>query len=598
MRRDDRLRRAMRKSRTEQRLSPPKRRSMTSPPTPADLCKTFAAGTLAASLARDFDLTNPADVESATQTCVVLHNAGAIDLLQLIEARQIAALDAPDRLRAIDRFGDLLPALDVSPERLLRLLDVHVTPEDPTGFSYRLQAAYRAWCRVRPTEARRLVAAAAAGDAVARGFLAPALEATQDPQLARDTAGSADALIRGAAIAVLGNLEDHDAASRAATAALFHTLATNCPDADTHAQLLRAWAAMVRRGVPEANSQTVPLLRRLLALTDEAVLQEAAQMLWSTVRALEKEAIGLLLEALAQVRADQTLTLKALDLACYTMLEAGLHAEATAFVTQLVTRADEPPPPDAFGRFMRALATGPTARLSPVIVHWLLLGDHRLCDGLLGALHTQAIEGAPIYLDPAALEIPGAAHLLLCEKAVGWFFVKPITAASILVSVLRVCAPDTAVGVLALLTDPLLRNYSCVRDYLRTLDAADAERVAPAVAAHDAYHAALEGVPYLPELRPSEHRRRIERLRAADHMRKAHKDAQQQSVLMPLVSRSVLLYGNRTLTYRHTPAGAPEPVEMDLRSFGVSVEMPSMQFVDPVALDYQLLMLRRKRMNP
>lgn len=568
---------------------------MTSHPTRTALLESFVNGTLAADLACNFGLTDPAEIASADDACVALHNAGTIDLLELISTGQLAALDAPDRLIAIDRLGRLLPALEVSSERLLHLLEAHVTPAQQDGLSYRLQKAYQAWCQRHPSDARRIVEAAAAGDDAARRFLTPALEATKDIALARDTARGPDALIRSAAIAVLGALDDPNPTSRAATAALFPTLATDYPEAATCAQLLRAWADMVRRGVPETNGRTVPLLRQLLVALDASVLQEAAQMLWGTVRVLPDEAINLLLEALTQVRAEQGLTLKALDLACYTLLDAGRHAEAIAFVTELVTRADHPIPLDAFNHFTFALASGPTVRLSPAIVRWLLSGDARLCEGLLSALHTQAVEGAPIYLEPADLAIPPAAQRLLCERAVGWFFVKPITATSILVSVLRVCTSETADFILPLLADPLLRNYACARDYLRSLEAADTQRVAPALAIHDSYQKALEAVRDLPELRPSEHRRRIERLRAGDRMRDAQKHAQEQSVLMQLVSRSVLLYGNRALTYRQTLSGKREPIEVELKSIGVSVEMPSMQFVDPVGLEYQLRMLRRKR---
>jgi len=568
---------------------------MTSLPTPDALRASFAAGTFAADLARNFGLTDPATIASTTEACVALHNAGSIDLLDLVVTGQLTALNGADSFLAIDRFGELLPALDLPSERLVLLLDAHVPLADHNGLSYRLLTAYQAWCRRHPDDARRIVETAAAGAAAARRFLAPALEGTQDIALARETARATDAVSRAAAIAVLGNLDDPDSSSRAATAALFHSLATDYPDPASHAQLVRAWAEMVRRGVPETSDRTVPLLRRLLTAPDPSVLQEAAQMLWTTVRVLPADAMALLLDALAQVRPEQTMTLRALDLACYTLLDAGRHAEATVFVTEMVTRADHPLPLDAFDRFMNGLATGPTARLSPAVVRWLLSGDGRLCEGLLRALHTQAVEGAPIYLEPADLAIPPAAQRLLCERAVGWFFVKPIAATSIVVSVLRVCAPETADAILPLLADPLLRNYSCARDYLLALDAADAQRIAPALAVHNAYQEALEAVPDLPELRPSEHHRRIERLRAGDRMRDAQQHAQQQSVLMQLVSRSVLLYGSRTLTYRQTPTGTREPVEMELKSIGVSYEMPSMHFVDPVGLDYQLRMLRRQR---
>jgi hypothetical protein len=78
-------------------------------------------------------------------------------------------------------------------------------------------------------------------------------------------------------------------------------------------------------------------------------------------------------------------------------------------------------------------------------------------------------------------------------------------------------------------------------------------------------------------------------------MAAAHKEAQKQSVLLNLIKRSVILYGNRSLSFVSAGDDTLRPMEMDLKPFEVSFEMPRMEIVDPIGLDLQLLILRNER---
>ena len=73
------------------------------------------------------------------------------------------------------------------------------------------------------------------------------------------------------------------------------------------------------------------------------------------------------------------------------------------------------------------------------------------------------------------------------------------------------------------------------------------------------------------------------------------KAAQRESVLLNMVHRQVILHGNGTLTYVAPPGGARQPMEMQLHEHGVSFEMPRVEIVDPVGLDYMLRLLRNRR---
>ena len=105
--------------------------------------------------------------------------------------------------------------------------------------------------------------------------------------------------------------------------------------------------------------------------------------------------------------------------------------------------------------------------------------------------------------------------MYLARKAIGYWFVQPVAAASFIVSLLR-HAPDATAGELrALLLDPLLLNYGgATRAYLEQVagDASDqaARHVTPVLAEYEQHLEGLRSVGEIPELRPSERQRRIE----------------------------------------------------------------------------------------
>ena len=68
--------------------------------------------------------------------------------------------------------------------------------------------------------------------------------------------------------------------------------------------------------------------------------------------------------------------------------------------------------------------------------------------------------------------------------------------------------------------------------------------------------------------------------------------AERESVLLAFVHRSTILYGKRSLTYVTDYDGSRRAVAMDLKSVGMSFELPRREILDPVGLDYTLRVFR------
>jgi hypothetical protein len=562
------------------------------------LAALFEKGMLAGEMARRFRLHDKAEIQVVEARCATLHNEGTLDLLRLVESDTLLGLRGSNFFMAAHFFCRILPELEATPARMMACVEALVTRGGEDGAANQPNAAFLTWCAKDPRRAREVIAAARGGDDLASRHLTFALEAINDITEARNIALAYDDARRLSAITALGRTADDDPASRAETLAAFGALLACGADDSLRANLLHATAAILARSRDVPSPEAVALVRRLVKDAGEFTVHQSAHVLWAYRQALQPDIVAVLLETLAHLNPANKGTVNELDLGLESLLELGHDEAAIAYVTQMLSLPDGSLELKALDAFTTTLLSGPPERLSRVVVQWLLLGAQRLCDGLANALRGRDLDGPQLDIRAKDLAISPSAQVFLCRKAIGWFFLMPTTAASVLVSVLRVCDAETAVEVLKLLVEPLLLNYGGVREYLKGLASDDVAKglVDQALAQNEAYLEAVWAIPAIKELQPSEHHRRIERLRMSDQMRDAHKQAQSQSVLLSLVKRSMLLYGNRSLSFIKDDKDALRPVEMDLKPFGVSFEMPRMEIVDPVGLDFSLRIFRTERM--
>ncbi|TGU74586.1 hypothetical protein E4633_03735 [Geomonas terrae] len=568
-------------------------------PTSEELVASFHEGTLALEMARRFGLTDKANLEVVEGRCAALHNAGTIDLLQLIEGDSLLGLEGHHFFSASNFYCHIIPELETTPARMMACINALVARGGKDLAANQPNAAFRAWCEKMPERACSVIAAARAGDQLAVHHLTFALEATKAFAEAREIALEYCDERRLSAITALGRIDDKDDASRAATLAVFSELTESKPDDKQRAMMLNATAAILERGTDVAPSEAIALITRLVEGAGTFTMQQSAYILSAYPKALIPEIVECLLKGLAHLQPASEAVINDLDLGLQSLLEHGYDDAPINYVTDLLSREDNHLQLDELQSFMNTLLSGPKERLSRAVVKWLLLGTRSLCNGLLNSLKTGGMAGPVLEIRSGDLAITSAAQIFLCRKAIGWFFFKPITAASIVVSVLRVCEEETAVQVQKLLTDPLLINYVGVRDYLGNLTAEDAakSRVDNCLTENDRYLAAIQDLPLIKELGPSEHKRSIQRLRTFDQMRDAQKAAESQSPLLSMIKRSVLLYGNRSLSFLNDGSDTLRPFEMDLKPYSISFEMPRMDIVDPVGLDYTIRVFRGERLS-
>lgn len=453
-------------------------------------------------------------------------------------------------------------------------------------------AALRAWCAKSPARSAAILALVESGDARAVKALTFPLEALGDPARARTFLVRQDPRLRLSATTALARIPDTDPVSQASTLSALGDLA-DVPDGLLKAALFTAVIHVLGQPNAALDAAALRLIDRLLDTDDDHLAHAAIHAVWADPVARDDRILPRLLTRARTINPANKGTLEVLDLALRTLLEGSGRDAALEFVEAFFVGDGDVALQD-LPSFVGHLVTGPAAVLAQATCRWLLIGTSRLCEGLSTAMNRGEGSAPRLDLTRNLQPLSAAQQLFVCRKAIAWFFIKPRTAASVLVSCLRVCDDPTRREVQALLIQPLLINYSGVRDYLAELPADDPAKAAVdvAIAEGDAYIEGLRGVPELRAFFPNEHQRRIQQLRRADQSREIAQQARKQSVFFNLVKRSVILYGRRSLSYHRGPDGELQKFEMELKSHGVEFEFPRMEIVDPIGLDYALRLYR------
>lgn len=567
--------------------------------TPKDLVRLYESGQLAAEMAHRLGLTARDKISLVQAECARLHNTGAIDFLRLVEDGHLQALNGTSFFSAMHFFCKILPDLQASCQRMMACVEALVERGGTDGAANLPNAALREWCASDMARSREILAAARTGDALAGRHLTFALEALSDVPEARRILDEGDARLCLSAITALGRMSDKDPASRTETARALSRVLDRGADDNLKASLLSALTFVMTQNGCTPDGHAVDLMCRLLDDPGPFVVYQAAYVLWAYPQVHQPELVQVLLEALRHLNPANKGTISQLDHALTALLRSGHGEAAIDFVTALFERPGEMELTELEG-FLRALVDGPAQLLGKTVVSWLRNGSVRLCKGLAEELWGQRDDQPVLELQDALKDLPPPAQLFVCRKAIGFFFIRERSAASVLVSALRVCHDAAVADAIQDHLQWLLLNYGSIRQYLSGVadDDPARARVTAALAANQTYLDGLNGVPELKEFQPSEQQRRIEHLRWADQMRAANKQAESKSVLLSMVKRSVLLYGSRSLSLIRRENDQLHPMETELKPYSASFELPRLEVYDPIGLDYTLRRYRVERMAP
>lgn len=365
------------------------------------------------------------------------------------------------------------------------------------------------------------------------------------------------------------------------------------------AVVLRAACAIAKKG-GAFYAHAVDIISRSIDKGGDITRHSASQIISSSNNGLPLEAMNLLIHGLNSVNADNKGTIDNIDFGIYHMLKKGEADIAIDFLGRLLSSNPGTLTIDSFDSAKYEILKNNEA-LSKCMTRWFLTGNRALCHGVRQMI--EGVHGEPVCIDADTDELKPVTSeriIFVARKAIGYLFMKPVTAASIVVSLLKLADKDAGVYLSQLLFDPLLKNYpGATQEFLRQAAKAAPRKsqmgITKALRALDAYLGELREMPDLAALHPPQAHREMYLRRMNAAMSESMKAAEKESVFLSLVSKSTLLYGRKSITYVYGAGVEPRRHEIPMTAHSVEMEFPRMDTLDPFELDYMLRVFRAER---
>ena len=552
-----------------------------------------------------YGLREDVDESAMRTTATQLHNDGQVNLL--------AALDGFDedgdslRFYEIQQFySDALPKLDAEPATMLKAVRRLVKEGGLNHEGGFIAIPFRDWCaqQERAWTIADLLDFAEPRDG---WYLRLAIEgaSASDPDGALDWAfalitGKAG-IARTAALEALGLLGNTPERAARAIARLSNHLESEADDLILGIALLAAVELHGRAN--HANPTDAAKIIDIAGSRGGAEMRlRAMTALWFQWKDAAPTILDRLIDIAKRLPSDEVGALSNLDRALYQMASGDEIDRAIDIVTTLLSANYRTLNVHRFASFEHQLLTKHRSRFDTLAVEWFVSGDRALGEGVMALV--SKVHGAPMQLHPDLKPFGyGPAELIfLARKAVGYLFSTPISAASLLMAIMRTGVTDAIKGATELMFDPLLVNYSgelgvFLREAAKDPQDSASSHVTGALNQLDIYLDGLRAVGQIKAFDPSERERMIGWRLRQQEMEEAMKAGEKESILSHLATKVVLLYGNRSITY--VPAYGDEPerrLVTEMESFEHSQEYARMSVVDPHGIDLMLRHFRVERL--
>lgn len=497
----------------------------------------------------------------------------------------------------------LIPFLDVGHRDLMRLVKKLVDLGGEYGFAYEPNVAFRKWCSVYPERVKAVLEEAEAGDGLAIDHLCFALEAQSESAVALRflTKDQTPETQLPAAVALGRMTLDADSEAMVLRSLLKVVIGTD--DSSLKFNALSSSFAILEKN-PELRIEDIKHgLRKVISDTSSETLDRLSILIWSHGRSLGEDEVRLIFDALKSVNPENVGTLTKIDNATSALVDGGHFKALSGLIAELIRRSQGKIRFDTFPSFCRKLVDDDSRRLGKLIISWLLEGDPFLCSSLAQQFGKVAGKSQALDLHLDDLPEEPEEQLFICRKAVGFWFHSPVTAASVLVAVLRHGDDQIFQDVLELLYDPLLISYGdnlChyLEEIMEQCTEPGIARIREVLNRKKKYLDSLEGIETLVELHPSEIHRQIEHVRFNRKVDKAWEKAEKKSIFYDTVTKQNILYGNAVQSYNQDmegPDGEPISCNMNLVPHSVSTEFPQLFIFDPEGLQIMVMEFRLEK---
>lgn len=234
-----------------------------------------------------------------------------------------------------------------------------------------------------------------------------------------------------------------------------------------------------------------------------------------------------------------------------------------------------------------------------LITKWLLYGKALFCQRILELIHDTTEKEIELKAETTLLD-NDVKQVFICRKVMGWLFTRPIETARFILSISEVASENTIKKLEDILYYPLLLSYpgELTRFFQSCIDNGIQEHLCGRLLEKHKFHQiGIEKISEINELKAPNENLRVYWKDFDKRMQKIHEKASESSFFRMFSKPKILLYGNSSIYYQHQVDGDSVRQEMQMQTFSQSTEIPRLNIVDPVSLDYFLIKCRTEKMK-
>lgn len=511
-----------------------------------------------------------------------------------------ADIDALGKLHGSSFFNiqivlcQVIPHLVRAPSEIMALVSTLVEQGGEDLAANQPNAAFLKWCAKDDRRAAEVIASARAGDPLALRHLVFALQATGDPQEAQRSAKN-EGDERAAGVFALSRmtLDENEALSSLSTI----VEAIESVPHEEAAGLIKAALDIAEKHPTIDRSEIATVLDQLSGSTDPTAVHMMATALYWHGKKMSDREVASCLRGLLSINPEKAATVQQAE-AALSKLWPEYPGEIGQTVAALISKTQG----QVGGDSLRQILSDDTSELASERAHlateWLLEGDHQMCTAL-GHCFSEVNSTEPnLNVPPDVLPASAEDQIFVCRKAIGYFFIAPMTAASWIIAVLRKGGASSPAAA-DLLFDPLLLNYGgALREWLESLlqkRARGNKFIREALERAEVIWEGFEKVKEVVELEPSSSQRALVRFQEAEESERIHESAREKSLFASLLTTQTLLYGDRSSYSIMDNEGIRQPQTIKMGTMSVESELPKGIFFDPTGTDLMLEAFRFER---
>lgn len=277
----------------------------------------------------------------------------------------------------------------------------------------------------------------------------------------------------------------------------------------------------------------VKLINTALTKGEDYSLHAASELFGFNFTELPETLLDSLLSYLLRVSPKNKGTLDNIDYGLVKLIKREDSTKGIEFLEALLIASPNDVSLDKFDSVISAISEN-SSILNRLQTRWFLRGNRVLCEGIATIINTAHDNDMLLEIDQSELISTDRAHIVfIARKAIGYLFLKPVTAVSIIISLMHHTNDDEDVlqHLADLCFDPLLLNFpGKVKDYLIQQTESRTGKVKTIIEAvlkkYEKYIADLKSTGVISELHPSQAQRDTYRRHFSRLMSKSLKEAE------------------------------------------------------------------------